>query len=364
MTACDPVVNDTWTNSKAIGNFADGQFTGAFWRGCRDVMPISNPAHHAPSETLTLGTEQAVLIEGGCDLPIGHVCGQRTNPIHQRLRITDLVRGRERELGRQVFHRTSLPADVQHGFAFRAPFFHGDILDEQTEHPLAILGRSRLTAPELGQVFGQSPQLSFLFIGQLQALSLPRLVKLFLSGLEFFEGIVPASFKSAGHQSVGWINFFVAPLGQLGLVLQALDPHAPLLIDSLAATLQFLHRPKSNLDLFWTEDFQNAITDGFVNQVSLDPHAFRGIVGVCLATGAFVNGINPCMTGVARRQSASAMPTEKSEEHTSELQSPCNLVCRLLLEKKKMEPDVPRYVAHRCSAQTAVTPTKTIALNP
>src|SRR5215467_15834244 len=27
--------------------------------------------------------------------------------------------------------------------------------------------------------------------------------------------------------------------------------------------------------------------------------------------------------------------TVRSEEHTSELQSPCNLVCRLLLEKKK-----------------------------
>src|SRR2546426_8405584 len=28
-------------------------------------------------------------------------------------------------------------------------------------------------------------------------------------------------------------------------------------------------------------------------------------------------------------------PEMRSEEHTSELQSPCNLVCRLLLEKKK-----------------------------
>src|SRR5256885_3968697 len=27
----------------------------------------------------------------------------------------------------------------------------------------------------------------------------------------------------------------------------------------------------------------------------------------------------------------------RSEEHTSELQSPCNLVCRLLLEKKKQD---------------------------
>src|SRR5256885_7079565 len=29
---------------------------------------------------------------------------------------------------------------------------------------------------------------------------------------------------------------------------------------------------------------------------------------------------------------------ERSEEHTSELQSPCNLVCRLLLEKKIPKP--------------------------
>src|ERR1022692_2527715 len=34
-----------------------------------------------------------------------------------------------------------------------------------------------------------------------------------------------------------------------------------------------------------------------------------------------------------RAGSESALP--RSEEHTSELQSPCNLVCRLLLEKKK-----------------------------
>src|SRR2546426_5551756 len=32
---------------------------------------------------------------------------------------------------------------------------------------------------------------------------------------------------------------------------------------------------------------------------------------------------------------ATVPQAERSEEHTSELQSPCNLVCRLLLEKKK-----------------------------
>src|SRR5256885_11656445 len=38
-------------------------------------------------------------------------------------------------------------------------------------------------------------------------------------------------------------------------------------------------------------------------------------------------------------------PPFRSEEHTSELQSPCNLVCRLLLEKKKT-----------CQAETAAPP--------
>src|SRR5688500_19744262 len=36
----------------------------------------------------------------------------------------------------------------------------------------------------------------------------------------------------------------------------------------------------------------------------------------------------------------------RSEEHTSELQSPCNLVCRLLLEKKKNFFDLPLYFFH------------------
>src|SRR5256885_7673854 len=37
---------------------------------------------------------------------------------------------------------------------------------------------------------------------------------------------------------------------------------------------------------------------------------------------------------------------DRSEEHTSELQSPCNLVCRLLLEKKK-KLHIHRFAARR-----------------
>src|SRR5256885_9787545 len=41
----------------------------------------------------------------------------------------------------------------------------------------------------------------------------------------------------------------------------------------------------------------------------------------------------------------------RSEEHTSELQSPCNLVCRLLLEKKKQR-QRPVSVAARAATTT------------
>src|SRR3989442_8472867 len=40
---------------------------------------------------------------------------------------------------------------------------------------------------------------------------------------------------------------------------------------------------------------------------------------------------------------ASAIPLYRSEEHTSELQSRPHLVCRLLLEKKKNQPQIPSH---------------------
>src|SRR2546426_9010308 len=72
--------------------------------------------------------------------------------------------------------------------------------------------------------------------------------------------------------------------------------------------------------------------------------------------GVVMNSVSPTTTGPAVNEPSSpslarqtgrrffTFPTlislngERSEEHTSELQSPCNLVCRLLLEKKKKTP--------------------------
>src|SRR2546430_13253338 len=53
------------------------------------------------------------------------------------------------------------------------------------------------------------------------------------------------------------------------------------------------------------------------------------------------DGGQPEASGAQHRESACGIPAgqlgvERSEEHTSELQSQSNLVCRLLLEKKKV----------------------------
>src|SRR2546426_1204682 len=60
-------------------------------------------------------------------------------------------------------------------------------------------------------------------------------------------------------------------------------------------------------------------------------------------TTLFRSGIVDEQPATERRQQLDqpAGDMARSEEHTSELQSPCNLVCRLLLEKKKKMETVP-----------------------
>src|SRR2546426_1356065 len=60
-----------------------------------------------------------------------------------------------------------------------------------------------------------------------------------------------------------------------------------------------------------------------------------GIFWLLAPSGTYLAGPLHLLQWRALQDFGDQNPVERSEEHTSELQSPCNLVCRLLLEKKK-----------------------------
>src|SRR5256885_8411919 len=74
--------------------------------------------------------------------------------------------------------------------------------------------------------------------------------------------------------------------------------------------------------------------------VLLSPHAHARIRKIDTAKAKAAPGALLVLTGADAAADRLGAPTAamRSEEHTSELQSPCNLVCRLLLEKKKILP--------------------------
>src|SRR2546426_3409314 len=69
-------------------------------------------------------------------------------------------------------------------------------------------------------------------------------------------------------------------------------------------------------------------------------HRCSGVAGGGSETRIAIPDLRRGRENRCRRKKASGRGSAKgrSEEHTSELQSPCNLVCRLLLEKKKKSP--------------------------
>src|SRR5256885_4654370 len=93
--------------------------------------------------------------------------------------------------------------------------------------------------------------------------------------------------------------------------------------------------PRSTLfpytTLFRSTDNLNAISAVVLGGTSL----FGGVGTVLMsAVGAFIPTV--LQNGLVIK-SVQPFWQERSEEHTAELQSPCNIVCRLLLEKRKQD---------------------------
>src|SRR3989454_2987629 len=86
-----------------------------------------------------------------------------------------------------------------------------------------------------------------------------------------------------------------------------------------------IRRPPRSTLFPYTTLFRSALTCGISSLPAQRAHQFEfGAFGSFTRYDKVFN-LDSQIGGGGRR----------SEEHTSELQSPCNLVCRLLLEKKK-----------------------------
>src|SRR5256885_12873582 len=99
-----------------------------------------------------------------------------------------------------------------------------------------------------------------------------------------------------------------------------------------------IRRPPRSTLFPYTTLFRSAIEDRIDDYLDFDGAGYVSInpgnvyvtqLSETTETGAIQRGVTSALTNETVHVQAG-----RSEEHTSELQSPCNLVCRLLLEKK------------------------------
>src|SRR2546427_1027564 len=79
--------------------------------------------------------------------------------------------------------------------------------------------------------------------------------------------------------------------------------------------------------------------------------AAASVLILAMGTSGVALSQQPAAPAAAKETATLNSPKQRSEEHTSELQSQSNLVCRLLLEKKKKE----KMCDHSTTEHTSTT---------
>src|SRR2546428_5334867 len=88
-------------------------------------------------------------------------------------------------------------------------------------------------------------------------------------------------------------------------------------------------------DTATTEIYTLSLHDALPILLLLVLVAMYGIIGELSNPGAILPGVVGAIALILVLYMTTILPVNRSEEHTSELQSRSDLVCRLLLEKKK-----------------------------
>src|SRR5256885_8555292 len=101
-----------------------------------------------------------------------------------------------------------------------------------------------------------------------------------------------------------------------------------------------IRRPPRSTLFPYTTLFRSVVTTATAGLFS----PVRGLTQVTFGDG----GKESSLISTVRSSGTYTTIRSRSEEHTSELQSPCNLVCRLLLEKKKSPLSTRGAPSRRC----------------
>src|SRR5256885_8070871 len=92
-----------------------------------------------------------------------------------------------------------------------------------------------------------------------------------------------------------------------------------------------IRRPPRSTLFPYTTLFRSPQISAMLDRLDI-PSEFKG--GLRVTTPESLDVVRMVLVGQVGRELIGLINQHRSEEHTSELQSPCNLVCRLLLEKK------------------------------
>ena len=253
----------------------------------------------------------AFLVEAFSDLIIVKLLGEFPDALYQLWRIAYLIRPGRRQRDGDIHTRPAVPADMQQGLANPMRLLDGDILNQQSQHPFAVLGLRGGSVPKTRKVLHQGQHLFLLFGGDYPGFPLLGFGILLFEIRQPLQGFIPSAFEGRRHQPVGGVDFLVTFFGQLGFILGALQAHLPLPHHRLVARFEVTQGLQGELDFRRLQHRQDALGDGSIQQIATDRHAGFGAEPFASEPVTFVSGIKPPIAAVAHRQAAAAAPAQE-----------------------------------------------------
>ena len=159
----DPIINDPIARAKPFGHLSDCQLLRPLEFRGRNPIAATDPLDNFRRVGQPFCADLSFPIELICNFVILQVASQFSDFGNHRGRIAHAVGYVERQFYREVTTDAALPPDVNQKLFLIGWLFDRDVLDQQSQHPLPVLGLCRGSMPQSRQIPGQSQNLGLLF---------------------------------------------------------------------------------------------------------------------------------------------------------------------------------------------------------